>query len=133
MKKVLFVLLLLGTSLFAEMKQVLATPEFPEKNPGIKIIDIRTPPEWRETGIVKGSYTIVSFTQNGFNPKFLEELDRVVKKGETFALICRTGSRTAEVSKWLAYDKGYNVIDLKGGITNMIRMGYKPVRYKNQK
>ncbi|OQX49627.1 MAG: hypothetical protein B5M46_04610 [Epsilonproteobacteria bacterium 4484_20] len=129
MKKVLWMLLLLGTSLFAELKQVMATPEFLEKNPDIKIIDIRTPPEWRQTGIVKGSYTIVSFMQKGFNPKFLEELDKVVKKGEPFALICRTGSRTGEVSKWLAYDKGYNVIDLKGGITNLMRMGYRPVRY----
>jgi len=40
-----------------------------KKNPDIKIIDIRTLPEWRETGIVKGSYTIVSFTQKGFDPK----------------------------------------------------------------
>jgi rhodanese-related sulfurtransferase len=129
MKKILFALLLLGTSLFADMKQVMATPEFLEKNPDIKIIDIRTPPEWRETGIVKGSYTIVSFTQKGFNQKFLEELDKVVKKDETFALICRTGSRTAEVSKWLAYDKGYNVINLKGGLMHMKKMGYKPVKY----
>ncbi len=128
MKKILLMLLLLGTSLFAELKQVMATPEFLEKNPNVKIIDIRTSPEWRETGIVKGSYPIVSFTQRGFNPKFLEELDKVIKKDETFALICRTGSRTAEVSKWLA-DKGYNVIDLKGGLMHMIRMGYKPVRY----
>lgn len=91
MKRIVVGLCLMTVSLMAELYQVWATPEFAEKN--IKIIDIRTPAEWRETGIVKGSYTIMFFDEKGnFNvPNFLEQLDRVVKKDEPFALICRVG------------------------------------------
>ncbi|RRS31421.1 MAG: hypothetical protein P794_03955 [Epsilonproteobacteria bacterium (ex Lamellibrachia satsuma)] len=131
MKKTILALLLLGTSLFADLKQAWATPEFMEKNPNINIIDIRTPGEWRETGIVKDSVPIMFFNEQGRYdiPQFIAALDKVVKKGEVFALICRTGSRTGEVSRFLAKDLGYNVIDLKGGIMNMMHMGYKPVKY----
>ena len=129
MKKIVFGLLLLATSLFAELKQEWATQGFLKKN--IKVIDIRTPAEWRETGIVNGSYTIMFFDEQGnYNvPEFLKALDKVVKKDEQFALICRVGSRTGMVSEFLSKDIGYRVINLKGGIMKLISEGYKPVRY----
>ena len=129
LKKIVFGLLLLATSLFAELKQEWATENFLKKN--VKIIDIRTPAEWRETGIVKGSYTIMFFDEQGNYdvPKFLKALDGVVKKDEQFALICRVGSRTGMVSEFLSKDIGYKVINLKGGIMKLISEGYRPVRY----
>ncbi len=129
MKKIILGVLLLGNLLFAELQNVWVTPKFLEKN--IKIIDIRTPGEWRETGIVKGAYPIMFFNEQGkFNvQKFLEELNKVVKKDEPFALICRTGSRTTEVSKFLSSQLGYKVINLKGGMMKLMHEGYKPVRY----
>ena len=128
-KKIVFGLLLLATSLFADLKQEWATQDFLNKN--IKIIDIRTPTEWRETGIVNGSYTIMFFDEQGNYdvPKFLKVLDKVVKKDEQFALICRIGSRTGMVSEFLSKDMGYKVINLKGGIMKLISDGYRPVRY----
>ena len=115
----------------AELQQVWATPEFAEKN--IKIIDIRTPAEWKETGIVKGSYTIMFFDEQGnFYRDFLKELDKVVKKDEPFALICRVGSRTGMVSEFLSEKLGYKVINLKGGIMKMIHEGYKTVPYQDK-
>jgi len=129
MRKIIFGLLLLATSLFAELKQEWATQGFLNKN--IKIIDIRTPAEWRETGIVKGSKTIMFFDEQGnYNiPAFLKALDKVVKKDEQFALICRVGSRSGMVSDFLANKLGYRVINLKGGIMKLISEGYRPVRY----
>ena len=129
MKRIVFGLLLLATSLFAELKQEWATEKFLQKN--IKVIDIRTPAEWRETGIVKGSYPIMFFDKQGNYdvPKFLKALDKVVKKDEQFALICRVGSRTGMVSDFLANKMGYKVINLKGGIMKLFSEGYKPVRY----
>ena len=129
LKRIIFGLLLLATSLFAELKQEWATQGFLKKN--IKVIDIRTPAEWRETGIVKDSYTIMFFDEQGNYdvPKFLKALDGVVKKDEQFALICRVGSRTGMVSEFLSKDMGYKVINLKGGIMKMISDGYRPVRY----
>ncbi len=130
MKKIVIGLCLMTVSLMAELYQVWATPEFAEKN--MKIIDIRTPAEWKETGIVKGSYTIMFFDEKGnFNvPDFLEQLDRVVKKDEPFALICRVGSRTSIVSEFLSERLGYKVTNLKGGIMKMIQEGYKTVPYQ---
>ena len=130
MKKILFALLLLATSLMAELTQVWATPEFADKN--IKIIDIRTPAEWKETGIVKGSYTITFFDERGnFNVKnFLTQLNMAIKKDEQFALICRVGSRSGIVSEFLSEKLDYKVINLKGGIMKMIHDGYKTVSYK---
>jgi len=130
MKKVLLGLLVVGTLLMAEVQNVWVTKDFLKKE--IKIIDIRTVGEWKETGIVKGAYTIVFFDEKGrFDiPKFLEKLNKVVKKDEQFALICRTGSRTTEVSKFLSSELGYNVINLKGGIMKLMQEGYRPVKYK---
>ncbi|UPT76799.1 rhodanese-like domain-containing protein [Sulfurovum sp. XGS-02] len=130
MKRIVIGLCLMTVSLMAELYQVWATPEFAEKN--MKIIDIRTPAEWRETGIVKGSYTIMFFDEKGnFNvPDFLEQLERVVKKDEPFALICRVGSRTGIVSEFLSERLGYKVTNLKGGIMKMIHEGYKTVPYQ---
>ena len=133
MKKTLFIVFFLATSLMAELTQVWASKNFTNKN--IKIIDIRTPSEWKETGIVKGSYTIMFYDEKGnFSiESFLKELDAVVKKDESFALICRVGSRTGIVSRYLSDQKGYKVINLKGGIMKMLKEGYKTTPYKGQK
>ncbi len=130
MKKTLFGLLIMMSALFAELQNIYATEDF--LNKGIKIIDIRTPAEWRETGIVKGAYTIMFFDERGnFDiPKFLAKLDKIVKKDEPFALICRTGNRTTEVSKFLSSQLGYKVINLKGGMKKLINEGYRPVPYQ---
>ena len=130
MKKIVFLLLLSFSSLTAELQHIWATPSFIKKN--IKIIDIRTPAEWRETGVIKGSYQIMFFDERGdFDVEaFLRRLDMTIKKGEKFALICRVGSRTGMVSEFLSDKLNYNVVNLKGGIMKMIHDGYKTISYK---
>ena len=130
MRRIILSFFMLTAMAMAELTQVWATPAFPDT--GIKIIDIRTPAEWKETGIVKGSYTIMFFDEKGnFNVDlFLKQLDMVVKKDEPFALICRVGSRTGMVSEFLSERLGYKVTNLKGGIMKMIYEGYKTVPYK---
>ena len=129
LKKIIFGLLLVATSLFAELENVWVTKDFLKKD--IKIIDIRTPGEWRETGIVKGAYTIMFFDEKGNYDveKFLESLNKIVKKDEQFALICRTGSRTAEIAKFLSSQHGYKVINLGGGMMKLMQEGHKPIKY----
>jgi len=130
MKKIILTLLFLATTLMAELEHVWATPDFAEKN--MKIIDIRTPTEWKETGIVKDSYTIMFFDEKGnFNVEnFLKQLNMAVKKDEQFALLCRVGSRTGMVAEFLSEKLGYKVINLKGGIMKMMHEGYKTIPYK---
>ena len=129
MNKIILAVLLLSVVLKAQLTQVWATPDFADR--GIKIIDIRTPAEWKETGIVKGSYTIMFFNEKGdFNLEgFLRQLSMAVKKDEQFALICRVGSRTGMVAEFLSEKLGYDVINLQGGIMKMIHEGYKTVPY----
>ena len=104
-------------------------------NSKVKIIDIRTESEWFETGILKGSYPITFFNARGeYNiSDFLRKLNEVIEKGEKFALICRTGSRTKIVSRFLGRN-GYNVINLTGGIFYaMKKLGIRTEKYNGSK
>jgi rhodanese-related sulfurtransferase len=131
-KKILVIVAFLTSMLSAQLQQVVVSKSFLDNNKDLKIIDIRTLPEWKESGIVKGSYTIEFFNQQGGYDvnKFTAELNKVVKKGEKFAIICRTGSRTSAIASFLSDKLGYNLINLKGGITKLIREGYKTQAYK---
>ncbi len=131
MRKIFTLLFLFTYATFAEVINIEATPEFINSTK-MKIIDIRTPHEWRETGVVKGSYTLTFFDERGNYDieRFLKALNKIVKKDEKFALICRTGSRTGMVSNFLGNKLNYHVVNLRGGILNLIRNGYKTQEYK---
>lgn len=92
---------------------------------GIKVVDIRRPEEWRQTGVVEGSHLLTAFDGFGrLEPGFVHEFQQLVAKDEPVVLICRTGSRTAVLARALAeqleYEKVYNVTD---GITRWIAEG----------
>ncbi len=96
----------------------------------ITIIDIRTEPEWRRTGVVKGAKTITFFAEDGnYNEaEFIEQLNQIVKKDEEFAIICRSGARSRRAAKYLT-QAGYKVIDLKGGVKYLPKIGVNLVPY----
>ena len=92
---------------------------------GVKVVDIRRPEEWRQTGVVEGSHLITAFDQHGrVMPGFPSAFQALVARDEPVVLICRTGSRTATLAQALAeqldYQKVYNVTD---GITRWIAEG----------
>ena len=116
MKKTLFALFLLFASLNASV-----TNEYPSQkilSQHIPIVDIRTPGEWKETGILKGAIPIMFFDeQGGYDIKgFLKELNTKVDTTKPFAIICRTGNRTSMLSGFLSKELNYDVINLKGGM-----------------
>ena len=123
-------MILLSVSLFAELQNIVATPEFLKKD--IPVVDVRTPGEWKQTGIVKGAHTIMFFDERGgYNvDAFLKALNQAVNTKKPFALICRTGSRTTMISDFLDKELHYNVINLKGGMMELMRQGYKPAPYE---
>ncbi len=92
---------------------------------GVKLIDIRRPEEWKQTGVVEGSIKATAFNAEGkFLASFAEMLERTVQPDEEFVLICRTGNRTAALSNWLATRGGYrNVLNHRDGITHWIGEG----------
>lgn len=98
----------------------------------IIIVDIRTEPEWFQTGIVQGSKCITFFNADGSydESKFLQEMDSLGGKEQHIGLICRTGSRTHQVAMYM-HQMGYKVQNLDGGILKLISEGYEPVSYNN--
>lgn len=129
MTKLGAVLLLFTTFLMAELRHIDVSEDIVKS--GMKIIDIRTAPEWKETGIVENSVPITFFDEQGRYdaPAFVAELNKHVKKDREFALICRTGNRTVAVSEFLS-KQGYKVVNLKGGIKRLMSQGYVPEPYK---
>lgn len=129
MKKILLIFLALFTFSFAEVKNILANKEI--VNSGITIIDIRTKPEWKETGIIKDSIPLTFFDEKGrYDAQhFLDMLSGYVKKNQEFAIICRSGNRTAVVSKFLD-NMGYKVVNLQGGIKYLLSQGYELQSYE---
>ena len=77
------------------------------------LIDIRTPQEWKETGIATTAHP-VSMHQAGF----LQKLDKLLggDKSKKIALICATGSRSAYIQAELK-KRGYsNTISVAEGM-----------------
>jgi len=92
---------------------------------GVKVVDIRRPEEWHQTGVVGGSHLLTAFDRYGrVEPDFVGEFQQLVARDEPVVLICRTGSRTAALARALAeqleYEQVYNVTD---GITRWIAEG----------
>ncbi len=98
----------------------------------IPIVDIRTPGEWKETGLLEGSIPIMFFDERGgYNvDRFVFELNNRVDTKKPFALICRTGSRTSMLAPFLSKTFGYTVYNLKGGILYAKRLGLPFISYR---
>lgn len=92
---------------------------------GVKIIDIRRPDEWQQTGVIKGSIKLTAFDGRGqFVRSFPDELEKLVQKSEEFMIICRTGNRTAVLANALAERGGYSaILNVDRGITDWIKAG----------
>jgi rhodanese-related sulfurtransferase len=133
MRYLLTLFLLTATMLHAELKRQYIDLALVES--GIKIVDIRTPGEWKTTGLVKGSIPIMFFDEKGRYDidAFLKELNAKVDTTREFALICNSGNRTSLVSNFLSEKKKYKVIDLKGGIRYAIRKKIPLEPYKGSK
>jgi rhodanese-related sulfurtransferase len=107
---------MVSASLFAAITNEEASEQLINSN--IPIVDIRTPGEWKETGLLKGSIPIMLFDEKGnYDLRvFLEKLNGAVDTKKPFAIICRTGSRTSVLAPFLSQKLNYNVINIKSGI-----------------
>jgi len=130
LKKIIFTLLIFLMSLNASVINQDPSMSIIEKK--IPIVDIRTPAEWKETGLLKGAIPIMFFNAQGkYNIQvFLTKLRKKVDVTKPFALICRTGNRTRMVTEFLSKDLHYNVINLTGGMMRAIGKNLPIVPYK---
>tara|TARA_B100000902_G_C27107357_1_gene811840 strand:- start:169 stop:573 length:405 start_codon:yes stop_codon:yes gene_type:complete len=94
----------------------------------IKIIDVRTQNEWKSTGIIKGSYLISLLNKN---KKFIFEdwfeiFNNKFGRNKSIIFICASGVRSNYISHLVKKkEPDLIVFNLKKGINNWIRSGYK--------
>ena len=93
---------------------------------GVPLVDVRTAPEWRQSGIVEGSHTMTFFDARGrADPRrWMEQLSAIAGPDDELIVICHSGRRSARVSNFLddqmKYRKVYNV---RGGIVSWKSQG----------
>jgi len=80
---------------------------------GLTLVDIRTPKEWRQTGVAEGALRI-DMTSKTFVDDLLGAVDG--NKDAPIAIICRTGNRTTYTQRALM-ERGFsNVYNVKEGM-----------------
>lgn len=77
------------------------------------LVDIRTPQEWRRTGVPSGSHQI-DMRRADFAETLLAVLDG--ERSAPVALICARGVRSARMARALAADRFVNVADVPEGM-----------------
>ena len=82
------------------------------------LVDIRTPPEWAQTGVPKGALRI-----DVASADFLSKLEaaRRAHPGKRIGLICRTSSRTSRAAQALAARGWSEIVDVAGGVAGSPR------------
>lgn len=113
--KILLPCVLLLMALSARAEPDLSAPEAAAATAAGKItlVDIRTPPEWKETGVAKGARLLNMLHPQGapgFTNALLEKVNG--DRNAPIALICRTGNRTTQVQRYLqsvGFTQVYNV------------------------
>lgn len=88
----------------------------------VPLYDIRRAEEWRQTGVIEGSQLLTFVDAGGrVKPDFLNRFTSVVAKDDPVILICRTGSRTSTLARYLIEQMGYTqVFNVRHGITRWI-------------
>jgi rhodanese-related sulfurtransferase len=97
---------------------------------GVTVIDVRTPGEWKQTGIVEGSIPIMFFDEKRqADPQaWMQQASNHIKPDSPVAIICRSGNRSKTVGNFLIKQHSYqNVYNVTGGIKDWIAKGNKTV------
>ena len=130
LKKIFFIFCILVSSLYSNVTNEYSSQKILDSK--IPIIDIRTVGEWKDSGLLKGAIPIMFFNERGGYDlnAFLKTLQEKVDTSKSFALICRSGSRTKMVSNYLSQTYGYNVINLQGGMIYTKSINLPIIPYK---
>lgn len=77
------------------------------------LIDVRTPAEWRETGVPAGA-RLINLRQSGFVDQVLRAVGN--DKAAPIGVICRSGSRSAQAQALLQAEGFTNVVNVSHGV-----------------
>jgi rhodanese-related sulfurtransferase len=79
----------------------------------VTLIDVRTPEEWRDSGVPEGAAQINMYHPGGADGFLEDVLERVGgDRSAPIAVICRSGNRSTQVQRFLAsrgFTRVYNV------------------------
>lgn len=104
------------------VEQSFMTVDQMKANGGL-IVDIRTPPEWRETGVIDGA-ALLTFN----DPKsFLAQVGPALADGRDLILICHSGNRSSRAAAALDGLIANHIISVNGGMSQQIAAGYQTV------
>ena len=100
---------------------------------GVTVIDVRTPGEWKQTGVVEGSIPIMFFDEKRqpLIQEWMQQASNHISPDKQVAIICRSGNRSKVVGNFLIKQHGYeSVYNVTGGIKAWIAQGNKTVEAK---
>ena len=100
---------------------------------GVAVIDIRRPDEWIQTGVIEGSHLQTFFDEEGlFDVRaWMAAIGPIAAAHEPIVLICRSGGRSAAVSRLLSEQLGYQqVYNAHQGILQWIAEGRPTVPHR---
>jgi rhodanese-related sulfurtransferase len=92
---------------------------------GALLVDIRTPPEWTDTGVIEGA-ELIEFDFNKPDT-FLPQIVAEIADGRDLVLICNSGNRTQVVADFLARQIPNRIVSVEGGIRKVMAAGYQTV------
>ncbi|HLP95813.1 MAG TPA: rhodanese-like domain-containing protein [Saprospiraceae bacterium] len=100
-----------------EAKELLAA-----KDPNLQIVDLRTPAEIKQTGIIEGA-AIMDFNAPDFDAKVKQ-----LSKKRPVLLYCAAGGRSAAAAQQLHQQGFRTVYDMSPGMSGWLSSGNKTVK-----
>ncbi len=98
---------------------------------GAVVIDIRTPAEWENTGVIPASQPLMFYDEDGNSDseKWLKQLTKLKNNpDQPVVLVCHSGGRSSKVGEFLDKQIGMkNIHHLEGGISGWKKAG-KPTK-----
>ena len=132
LKKILLISLFCLTTSFADFLGITPAGLQDKIKENIVVIDIRTPEEWSNTGVIPSSKKIMFFDKQGKYDveSWMAKFSKYVKEPQqAFVLVCRSGNRTGQVGNFLSKQlKFKNVYHLQNGIKSWIKENRKIVK-----
>ncbi|WP_457606513.1 rhodanese-like domain-containing protein [Nitratifractor sp.] len=120
MKKFFALILGLSLAIHAKFRSIDADTLVKMQKAGVPVIDIRTPGEWKERGVIKGAHLMMFFDEQGrpHIEEWMKKLKQLVQsKDAPFIIYCAHANRSKALGKWLSDKVGYRkVYELGGGI-----------------
>ena len=125
------VVFLLSTVSFAQPKTIDVHQLKQMMDDGVVLIDVRTPSEWTQTGIVPKSHAIMFFDEKRkpHPQEWLHHASQYIAADKKVAIICRSGVRSQAVAEYLVSQHGYEqVYNVKGGMKAWMKAGNATVK-----